>query len=162
MNRPSSSAVGNSSTMASQRSSSSLRSRGTGRRPSATPETPVTAMRYLPIALRGLKTLRRVDLLQLALGPLHRVLGGHALHRLGVHVGDDVLAEAFLRLGARRAGETRRLAELGRDLVGRHDGIDVPQLVALPLGRAGSREALLGFEELAVVGLGVEVLQELL
>src|SRR6266850_1699038 len=32
-----------------------------------------------------------VDFLQLALGPLHGVLGLHALDGLGVHVDDDVL-----------------------------------------------------------------------
>src|SRR5262244_267919 len=58
-----------------------------------------------------------VDLLQLALGPLHGVLGLHALHGLGVHVDDDVLR---VRLGGLRrgragisegAGHARRLPE---------------------------------------------------
>src|SRR5436190_4835457 len=36
---------------------------------------------------------RRVDLADLFSGPLHRFFGGHALHGLGVHVGDDVLRQ---------------------------------------------------------------------
>src|SRR5256885_15712747 len=44
-----------------------------------------------------------VDLLQLALGPFHRVLGLHALHGLGVHVDDDVLRVGLGGLGRRRA-----------------------------------------------------------
>src|SRR4029434_2436545 len=45
--------------------------------------------------------LALVDLLQLTLGPLHGILGAHALDGLGVHVGDDVLRED---LGGLRGG----------------------------------------------------------
>src|SRR5215831_1538490 len=45
-----------------------------------------------------------VDLLQLALGPLHGVLGLRALHGLGVHVADDVLRVRLGGLCRRRAG----------------------------------------------------------
>src|SRR6266478_4244510 len=69
----------------------------------------------IPVTLRNVRRsiepspvrsgrLSLVDLLQLGLGPFHRVLGAHALDRLGVHVGDDVLGERFRRLGRRRAG----------------------------------------------------------
>src|SRR5438093_13349533 len=44
-----------------------------------------------------------VDLLQLAFGPLHRVLGLHALDGLGVHIDDDVLRVGLGGLGRRRA-----------------------------------------------------------
>ena len=58
-----------------------------------------------------------VDLLQLALGPLHGLLGRHALDGLGVHVGDDVLGQHLGGLGVRRAGVAGRLAEPAGDLV---------------------------------------------
>src|SRR5262249_26055574 len=45
-----------------------------------------------------------VDLLELALGPLHRVLGLGALHGLGVHVHDDVLRVGLGGLGRGRPG----------------------------------------------------------
>src|SRR5262245_17791082 len=45
-----------------------------------------------------------VDLAHLFGRPLHRLLGRHALHRLGVHVGDDVLGEHLGRLAVRRPG----------------------------------------------------------
>src|SRR5215467_12414388 len=56
-----------------------------------------------------------VDLLQLAVGPLHGVLGLHALDGLGVHVGDDVLGEALRRLGGGGTGvaEEPRVARRG-------------------------------------------------
>src|SRR5438045_9282937 len=98
MNRRSSSAVGNSSAMASQRSSSRRRSRGAGRLAS-TPETAVTAMAHPSLGTMCRWPGSPVDLLQFDLGPLDRVLGRHALHGLGVHVGDDVLRERFLALG---------------------------------------------------------------
>src|SRR4051812_2709764 len=41
------------------------------------------------------RCLRFVDLLELPFGPLHGVLRLHALDRLRVHVGDDVLREAL-------------------------------------------------------------------
>src|SRR5450631_3262742 len=43
-----------------------------------------------------------VDLLEFAFRPLHDVLRGAALHRLGVHVGDDVFGQRFGWLLARR------------------------------------------------------------
>src|SRR5437867_3968014 len=48
---------------------------------------------------RMVMALALVDLLELGLGPLHGVLGPHALHGLGVHVDDDVLR---VRLGGLR------------------------------------------------------------
>src|SRR5256712_9356626 len=61
-----------------------------------------------------------VDLLQLGLGPLHGVLGRHALHGLGVHVGDDVLREALGGLG--RGGP--RVAEQPRVPRGRAEHLE--------------------------------------
>src|ERR1700682_6037041 len=43
-----------------------------------------------------------IDLLELAFGPLHGVLGLHALDGLGVHVHDDVLRVRLRGLGRRR------------------------------------------------------------
>src|SRR5436189_3326784 len=45
-----------------------------------------------------------VDFLELGLGPLHRVLGLHALDGLRVHVHDDVLRVGLGRLAGRRSG----------------------------------------------------------
>src|SRR5438034_7852955 len=62
-----------------------------------------------------------VDLLELGFGPLHRVLGLHALDGLRVHVHDDVLRVGLGRLARRRAGmpEGARLARrLPEDLQG--------------------------------------------
>src|SRR5678816_93897 len=39
----------------------------------------------------------RVDLPDLLGRPLHRLLGRHALHRLGIHVGDDAVSYTHLR-----------------------------------------------------------------
>src|SRR5438094_6768713 len=50
---------------------------------------------------RMVMALALVDLLELGLGPLHGVLGPHALHGLGVHVDDDVLR---VGLGGLRGG----------------------------------------------------------
>src|SRR5436309_15607453 len=47
---------------------------------------------------------RFVDLPHLALSPLHRILGLHALHGLGVHVDDDVLREASVALAVAGPG----------------------------------------------------------
>src|SRR5262249_14727797 len=108
-------------------------------------------------------SLALVDLLELALGPLHGVLGLHALHGLGIHVHDDVLR---VRLGGRGRGRpgmpegerrARGLAEHLQLLV------DLPpHRVLFPrLGRA-HRVALVHHEPLLVVLLLVEPLQEVL
>src|SRR6266850_3709033 len=104
-----------------------------------------------------------VDLLQFALGPLDGVLGRHALHALGVHVGDDVLREGLggLRRGRpgvaeqpcvarRRAEHLERLVELA------------PHRVVLPLVGGADRIALLRGEPLAVVLRLVQPGQEVL
>src|SRR5258708_14389276 len=70
------------------------------------PATPVSLMnvrRSIEPPPVGSGPLSLVDLLELTLGPLHGVLGRHALHTLGVHVGDDVLRES---LGGLRGGRT--------------------------------------------------------
>src|SRR6266850_2462874 len=90
------------------------------------------------------RSLAFVDLLQLALRPLHGVLGLHALHGLGVHVGDDVLGEALGRLRRRRAG----VAEQPRVAGGRAEHLERivelgPHGVVFPLlgGRCPARAA---------------------
>ena len=45
-----------------------------------------------------------VDVPELRIGPFHCVLGRHALHSLSIHVGDQVLAQAFGRLTVGRTG----------------------------------------------------------
>src|SRR5207247_9447689 len=61
---------------------------------------------------RMVMALALVDLLELGLGPLHGVLGPHALHGLGVHVDDDVLRVRLGGLRRRRSlvAEYARLA----------------------------------------------------
>src|SRR5262249_9422304 len=72
-------------------------------------------MPAMPVSLRNVRRsiepppvgsgpLTFVDLLQLTIGPLDGIFGGHALHALGVHVGDDVLRERLGGLGRRRPG----------------------------------------------------------
>src|SRR5437868_4700277 len=109
MNMPSSTMVGTSRKNASQRSSSSSRCRRGGGSWKVV-LTAVTAMRGsssfpLPTPQCGEVSLPSprergegesasdVHLLELVLGPLRGILGRHALHRLRVHVGDDVLGE---------------------------------------------------------------------
>src|SRR6266850_5109042 len=63
------------------------------------------------------RTLRRssfVDLFQLAFGPLHGVLGFHALDGLGVHVDDDVLRVGLGGLGRRRTRMPEGARQAGR------------------------------------------------
>src|SRR5438309_622272 len=50
---------------------------------------------------RSIPALLAVDLAQFLRGPLHGVLGLHALGGLGVHVGDDVLGEGLRGPGGR-------------------------------------------------------------
>src|SRR5262249_37668077 len=122
MNRPSRSTVGARSTNARKRSFSSrlvsARRCATLERGSATstrvalPAPPAIGF-FTPEPCPSCF----VDLLQLALGPLHGVLGLHALHGLGIHVDDDVLRVRLGRFRRRRAGmaegarQTSRLPE---------------------------------------------------
>src|SRR5215470_14264881 len=108
MNRPSRSTVGARSTNARKRSFSSrlvsARRCATRERGSATstrvavPAPPAIGF-FTPEPCPSCF----VDLPQLALGPLHGVLGLHALHGLGVHVDDDVLRVRLGGLGRRRS-----------------------------------------------------------
>src|SRR5438093_4736703 len=129
-----------------------------------------------PVSLRNVRRsiglfllwtpLTLVDLFQLALRPLHGVLGRRTLHALGVHVGDDVLGERLRGLGRgrprvpeqarvarRRAEHLERLVELA------------PHRIVLPLVRRTHRVAFLRGEPLAVVlrlvQPGQEILREL-
>src|SRR5262247_4750596 len=97
MKSPSRSTVGARSTAASSRSFSrkapcragrcEVRARGSATAPAVSPAPPAIGFFTFDSS---------IDLLQLALGPLHRVLGLRALHALGEHVDDHVLA---VRLG---------------------------------------------------------------
>src|SRR5438876_1436064 len=75
-----------------------------------------------------------VRLLQLTLGPLHRVLGLHALDGLGVHVHEDVLDEGLGRLAARHPGVAGPPAKLDRLLERDELGVPLPQGMLLPVG----------------------------
>src|SRR5213594_4360422 len=76
-----------------------------------------------------------VRLLQLTLGPLHRVLGLHALDGLGVHVHEDVLDQGLGRLAARRTGISGPAAKLRRFPEGDELRVLLPQGVLFPVRR---------------------------
>src|SRR5499425_3964416 len=104
-----------------------------------------------------------VNLLQLAVGPLHGILGLHALDGLGVHVGDDVLGEALRRLGGGGAGvaEQPGVARGGAEHL--EWLVEVrPHRVVLPHLGGADAVAFLGGEPLAVVVLLVNPAQEIL
>src|SRR5262249_32882282 len=131
----------------------------------------------MPVSLRNVRrsigpppvgsgSLTFVDLFQLTFGPLHGVLGGHALHTLGVHVGDDVLREGFGGFGRRGSG----VAEQARVACGRAEHLErlvelAPHRIVFPFVGGADGVALLRGEPFAVV-LGLvqpreEVLREL-
>src|SRR5881396_1950023 len=112
---------------------------------------------------RMVMALALVDLLELGLRPLHRVLGLHALHGLGVHVDDDVLR---VRLGGLGGGRPRmpegerlahRLPEHLQRLVD-----PGPHRVLFPLLGGAHAVALVHLEPLAVIRVLVQPLQEVL
>src|SRR5262245_56939568 len=124
MNSPSRSTAGASSSAASSHSLSRNRVSPRGRAirgaGSATvaavalPASPeMTRFTRDPLAWRAVAASPLVDLLELALGPLHGVLGLRALDGLGEHVHDDVLRVALGGLGRGRAvgSEHSRLAD---------------------------------------------------
>src|SRR2546428_2375583 len=101
-----------------------------------------------------------VDLLQLGLGPLHGVLGLHALHGLGVHVDDDVLRVGLGGLAGGRA----RMAEGERLARGLTEHLQLlvdaaPHRMLFPLLGGAHAVALVDLEPLAVVRVLVEPLQ---
>src|SRR3989440_2601807 len=133
------------------------------------PATPVSLMnvrRSIEPPPVGSGPLSLVDFLELTLGPLHGVLGRHALHALGVHVGDDVLGEGLGGLRGGRPGVTEQPRVAG----GRAEHLQrlvelAPHRVVLPLVGGADRIALLRGEPLTVVPRlvqpGQEVLREL-
>src|SRR5882672_10625148 len=92
----------------------------------------------------------RMDLGDLAMRPPGRVLGLHALDRLGVHVGDDVFRHHLGGPPAGWSGVAREPAERGYVAESPQHGIDVPHLVLLPLLRGAVAVALLRGEPLVV------------
>src|SRR5262245_14970039 len=107
--------------------------------------------------------LRLVDLLQLAVGPLHGVLRLHPLHALGVHVRDDVLCEALRRLGGGGTGVAEQPGVTGSRAEHLERLVEVPpHRVVLPHLRGADAVAFLGGEPLAVVVLLVDPAQKVL
>src|SRR3989442_7060254 len=129
------------------------------------PATPVSLMNVRrciepPV---GSGPLSLVDLLELTLGPLHGVLGRHALHALGVHVGDDVLREG---LGGLRGGRPG-VAEQPRVAGGRAEHLQrlvelAPHRGVLPLVGGADGVALLRGQPFAVVLRLVQPREEVL
>src|ERR1700681_4714758 len=76
--------------------------------------------------INGLSTLvvaSGVDLHQLGMGPFDRIFGGHALHRLGVHVDDDEFADRFGGRAASRPGIATETTTFRRGAEWRHHRI---------------------------------------
>src|SRR5262245_2238898 len=144
MKSPNKMTVGASSTAASSRSFSSTVPCRAGRcevrvRGSATAPTESGA----PPAIGFFTTGSPIDFLQLALGPLHRVFRLHALHALGEHVDDHVLAVDLGGLRRRRSGVADDPRVVGRRPEAPHRLVDgVPERGALPLLGGPDREAL--------------------
>src|SRR5206468_1643158 len=104
-----------------------------------------------------------IDLLELALRPLHGILGLHALAGLGVHVDDDVLRIRLRGLGRRRpriAQHPRLARGLPEDLEGLVDL--APHRVILPGFGSADGIALVHLEPLSVVLFLVHPLEEFL
>src|SRR6266446_4468754 len=104
-----------------------------------------------------------VDLLQLAFGPLHGILGLHALDGLGVHVDDDVLRVRLGGLGRRRARMSEGARQAGRLPEYLKRLVDLrPHRVFFPLLGGADAVALVDLEPLSVVRVLVQPLQEVL
>src|SRR6266496_1967847 len=102
-----------------------------------------------------------VDLLELAFGPLHGVLGLRALDGLGVHVHDDVLRVGLRGLGRSRprvAQHPRLARRLPEDLQGLVD--PAPHRILFPHLGGADGIALVDLEPLPVVFLLVHPLEE--
>src|SRR5437762_3904827 len=112
---------------------------------------------------RMVMALALVDLLELGLGPLHGVLGPHALHGLGVHVDDDVLRVRLGGLRRRRSlvAEHPRLARGAPEDLQRLVDLG-PHRMLFPGLRGAHRIALVHLEPLPVVLLLVHPGQEAL
>src|SRR6266536_4382632 len=104
-----------------------------------------------------------VDFLEFAFGPLHGILGLHALYALGVHVHDDVLRVRLRGLAGRRPGIAQhpRLARgLTEDLQGLVDA--APHRVLFPHLGGADGITLVHLEPFSVVFLLVHPLEEIL
>src|SRR5213593_135028 len=93
------------------------------------------SMLWSAMLLPGAAPTLSVRLLQLALGPPHRVLGLHALDGLSVHVHEDVLDQGLGRLAAGHPGVAWPATELGRLPERNELGVPLPQGVLLPITR---------------------------
>src|SRR5258708_10017031 len=103
-----------------------------------------------------------VGLDDLVVGPPRGIFGRHALHSLGVHVHDDVLAQHLRRLAAGRPGITHQSPGADGRPERLHDRVLVPQRMLLPIGRWAAGEALLRDEPFLEDRLGAHPSHELL
>src|SRR5437667_12678860 len=83
-----------------------------------------------------------VRLLQLTLGPLHRVLGLHALDGLGVHVHEDVLDQGLGRRAARHPGVAGPPPQIARFLERVELSVRLLPGTVLPVGRRAGDDAV--------------------
>src|SRR5258705_48550 len=155
---------------ANARSRSFSRRRSTARRRAVVARASATSTRAAPPAPPEIGFFKPVtcrsgfvDLLQLAVGPLHGILGLHTLDGLRVHVDDDVLRVGLGRLGRRRTRmpegtrDAGRLPEYLKRLVD-----PAPHRVLFPLLGGADAVALVDLEPLSVVRVLVQPLQEVL
>src|SRR5215469_10087741 len=97
-----------------------------------------------------------VDLDQLAMGPFDSLFRCGPLHRLRVHVGNDVLRDYLGGFAVGRSGIAGEMAALGGGAERQHNGIFLPKLVVFPDFGWADRETLLCHPPLLVNFLGVE------
>src|SRR5262245_28813482 len=174
MNRPSRMTVGNRRTAPSTRSSSRacnhLVARGsawgvaTGRAAASTaPPDPPAILRALTSVPHGFRAHHlAIDLLEFALRPFDRLLGRHALDRLGVHVDDDVFRVHLAGLGRGRPFVAEQPEGPGRRPVRQHDRVLLPHRMLFPVPGGTHAEPALGHEPLLELRLGVQPRQEIL
>src|SRR5262249_48337646 len=103
----------------------------------------------------------RVDLDKLPMGPFDRVLGWRALHRLRIHVGDDVLGHDLGCRPVSRPGISCRATNLGEGAEWKHHRVLLPQRMVLPFCRWPECETLLRSEPLVEYRLRVNPAQKI-
>src|SRR5205807_7690865 len=139
--------------------------------PSSTPEHrpasstwlgPLTASSKSSWIWRWMARVSGIDLRQLPMGPLDGILGRHALYRLRVHVGDDVLGHDLRRCSVGWPGIAGNPPDLRERAERQHNRIILPQRMVLPLDRRPQDKSLLRSEPLVVNRLRVNPPQEVL
>src|SRR5215831_1460738 len=104
----------------------------------------------------------RVNFDKLPMSPPDRILGRHTLHRLRIHIGDDVLGHDLGCRPVRRPGIACSATDLRDGAEWEHDRVVLPQRMVLPLCCGPECETLLRGEPLVEHRLRVNPAQEVL